>query len=421
MFKFLHAADIHLDSPLRNLKSHQGLNVETLQSATRRAFVNLIDLAIAEQVKFVLIAGDVYDGDSRDFGIGLWLHAQFQRLADHKIQVFLIRGNHDAQNRVLRDFKFSAHVHQLPTNKPDTITLEDVDVAIHGQGFAQASVTDDLSTAYPRAKPGLFNIGLLHTSATGFDGHEPYAPCQIDTLRSKGYGYWALGHVHTRLTLEKDETHVVFPGNTQGRHIRETGPKGCVLVTVTDKLEVECEFRAIDVVRWERLELDGSTCENIDALVDQFSIEARSLLNRADDRSSVVRIEVTGASPGHEQFLAKQSALRTNLLAEAGRLSDQLWIEKIKLNTLPVIAARREDIDNDAYAAVLETIEQLRGNDNELAELSSALFAGLKKKLPDDLIDADGVRLNDIGWLREALASVWPVVLDEFNAPTDAR
>ena len=103
--------------------------------------------------------------------------------------------------------------------------LEDLGLAVHGQGFAKREVTEDLSSAYPQADPHLFNIGLLHTCLDGKPGHEPYAPCTVDGLRSKGYQYWALGHVHNREVVSQDPW-IVFPGNIQGRHARETGSQG---------------------------------------------------------------------------------------------------------------------------------------------------------------------------------------------------
>ena len=93
MLKFLHAADIHLDSPLHGLERYEGAPVEELRSATRRAFDNLIELAIAEDVSFVLLAGDLYDGDWKDYNTGLYFVGQMRKLKEAGIRVFIVSGN----------------------------------------------------------------------------------------------------------------------------------------------------------------------------------------------------------------------------------------------------------------------------------------------------------------------------------------
>lgn len=229
MFKFIHAADIHLDSPLRGLARYEGAPVAELRSATRQALEGLIRTAIEEEVAFVLLAGDLYDGDWRDYNTGLFFASQMSKLRKVGIKVFLISGNHDAQSQITKTIRLPDNVRQLSTRKPETVLLENVGVAIHGRGFATRAVTEDISATYPDARAGYFNIGMLHTSANGREGHEPYAPCTVQGLAAKGYDYWALGHVHKREVLSEDPW-IVFSGNIQGRHIREQGAKGCSLV-----------------------------------------------------------------------------------------------------------------------------------------------------------------------------------------------
>jgi len=79
-FRFIHAADIHLDSPLRGLDRYDGAPVEEIRGATRRALENLVDVCLAERVAFLLIAGDIYDGDWKDYNTGLFFHRQMSRL-----------------------------------------------------------------------------------------------------------------------------------------------------------------------------------------------------------------------------------------------------------------------------------------------------------------------------------------------------
>jgi exonuclease SbcD len=249
MFKFIHAADVHLDSPLRGLEQYEGAPVEEIRGASRRALENLVELAIAEQVAFVLFAGDLYDGDWKDYNTGLYFGRQMTKLREAGIRAFLLSGNHDAASQLTRHLRLPDNIKILSDQKPESVSLEDFGVMLHGQGFPRRVVTENLSAGYPKPVPHLFNIGLLHTSVDGREGHEPYAPCSLEGLLSKGYDYWALGHVHRREILHQDPW-VVFPGNIQGRHVRETGPKGCTVVTVRDGRVLSVEHRDLNVLRW---------------------------------------------------------------------------------------------------------------------------------------------------------------------------
>ncbi|MEO6853226.1 MAG: DNA repair exonuclease, partial [Rhodoferax sp.] len=250
-FRFLHAADLHIDSPLRGLSRYAGAPVERLRNATRRALENLVDLALAEGVHFVLLAGDLYDRDWPDFHTGLFFRAQMVRLGRADIAVYIVQGNHDAQGTITRELVLPDNVKIFSSRKAETVQIDALGVAIHGHSFPQREVPEDLVPHYPVAVPGLFNIGLLHTSLTGASGHDTYAPTNIATLKTRGYDYWALGHVHTR-AVECESPRVVFPGNLQGRHANETGPKGCELVTVTGG-QMEARFMPLDVVRWQQI------------------------------------------------------------------------------------------------------------------------------------------------------------------------
>ena len=276
--RFIHAADIHLDSALHGLERYEGAPVEEIRSATRRAFDNLIDLAIDEEVAFVLLVGDLYDGDWKDYNTGLYFVERMGRLREASIRVFIVAGNHDAASQITKHLRLPDNVTLFSTKRPEQIILEDLNVAVYGQGFATRAVTDDLSQAYPQGDPQLFNIGLLHTCLDGKPGHEPYAPCTVDGLRSKGYQYWALGHVHNREEVSRDPW-IVFPGNIQGRHIREIGPKGCTLVTVENGEIEEVEHRDLDVMRWSLCELDVSASESVDDIYGQVQNPLQTGLN----------------------------------------------------------------------------------------------------------------------------------------------
>ena len=149
MFRFLHAADVHLDSPLVGLARYESAPVEVVRGATRRAFENLVGVAIDEEVAFVLLAGDLYDGDWKDYRTGLFFVGQMAKLRDARIPVFVVAGNHDAASQLTKNLRPPDNVHFFSTKKPETRLLEAFDVAIHGQGFASRAVTEDLAAAVP--------------------------------------------------------------------------------------------------------------------------------------------------------------------------------------------------------------------------------------------------------------------------------
>ncbi|HEX8047951.1 exonuclease SbcCD subunit D, partial [Rhizobium sp.] len=195
-FSFIHAADLHLGSPFQGLALKDAAVASIFVEASRKAFSTLVGQAIERQVDFFLIAGDVYDGDWKDNKIGLFFNREMARLERAGIPVYLLRGNHDAASVITKTITLPANVHEFPTAKPGSVKLDALQVALHGQGFAERSANDNLAVNYPAPVSGWFNIGVLHTSLTGREPHAPYAPGSVDDLRSRGYDYWALGHVH---------------------------------------------------------------------------------------------------------------------------------------------------------------------------------------------------------------------------------
>lgn len=385
MLRFLHAADIHLDSPLRGLEQYPGAPVDEIRSAARRAFENLVSMAIAEKVDFVLIAGDVYDGDWKDFQTGLFFIQQVTRLAQESIPVYLIRGNHDAGNRMTKSLRLPPNVHVFSETRPETIHLSELGVAIHGQSYPTVSVTKDLAFHYPEAVPGCFNIGLLHTSLTGREGHENYSPCSVETLITKGYDYWALGHIHQREIVHESPV-IAFSGNIQGRHVKETGAKGCFLVTVDAAQPPKPQFIALDVLRWEQASIDLTDTVTENEVMQKVSEEFRSLLQSSDDRFLALRLRIFGRTALHRDFAAREDSWVQELRALAIRESDsQIWIEKIKFATEEPVQQSLEEATYDEAIGELELlVGTIRNQPSMLTELGFDL-TDLLKKLPSEV------------------------------------
>ena len=334
-FRFLHCADLHIDSPLRGLEADPDAPAARIRAATRDAFIALIDYAIAQNVAFVLAAGDLYDGEWQDWRTGQFLIAQLGRLAraTPPIPFIAIRGNHDAESVITRRLDLPKPARLLNATRPETITLPELGVRIHGQSFRAREVTDNLAAGYPAADPGMLDIGLLHTSVDGREGHASYAPCTVQQLRDHGYAYWALGHVHTREVLWENPW-IVFPGNTQGRHARETGAKGATLVTVQDHRITTVEPITFDTVRWAQVAvpLDGVSDEDTAFALARSHLS--DALAQAEGRLLAARILLTGATPAHTALNRDTGATREKIKAEAAGLAgiDELWIESVAVS-----------------------------------------------------------------------------------------
>jgi DNA repair exonuclease SbcCD nuclease subunit len=408
---FIHAADIHLDSPLRGLERYENAPVDRIRGATRRAFTRLIDLALEKAVDFVLIAGDLYDGDWRDYNTGLYLVKELGRLRELKIPVFVIAGNHDAASKITRALRLPENVRFLAHERPETVRLEELGVAIHGQSFARAAVMENLAAAYPAPERGYTNIGLLHTGMGGVDGHERYAPCTLEELRAREYDYWALGHIHARQVLCQEPL-VVFAGNVQGRHIRETGPKGCVLATIHPDQRIEPVFQRLDQVLWERMTVNIAAFETESEVLGRTAEMFDRLLASEPDPDGLlaVRVVLGGSTALHgrlqtdpERAIAEIRSLATE------RGGDRLWVERIELNTRPLRAAT---VPEGPFEELLAVIAQLGSDPAALGPVVEEL-AELKRKLPAELIQApDSPRLDNAEWLQTLLAQVEPLLLD---------
>ena len=420
MFKFIHAADIHLDSPLRGLARYEGAPAAELRAATRQALEGLIRTAIEEEVAFVLLAGDLYDGDWRDYNTGLFFASQMSKLRKVGIKVFLISGNHDAQSQITKTIRLPDNVRQLSTRKPETVLLENVGVAIHGRGFVKRAVTEDISATYPAARAGYFNIGMLHTSANGREGHEPYAPCTVRGLAAKGYDYWALGHVHKREVLSEDPW-IVFPGNIQGRHIREQGAKGCSLVMVEDGAVGTVEHRALDVVRWHHVQVDATDADDGDEILDRVGQAIQEKIEEDDAVLHAVRVTVSGRCGAHAELQANANDWINQIRAVGTGVSNgEAWIEKVRIQTRAEIDPERIRAREDAVSGLLKSVGSL-GSIQEAMEALSSEFAGLRKKLPAELQTGDEALDPDSPAKREELlAEIQQILIPRLLAGEDA-
>jgi len=403
--KFIHAADVHIDSPMRGLEKYEGAPVEELRTAPRRSFENIVTLAIETPVDFVIIAGDLFDGPWQDMQTGIWTASQFHRLDQAGIPVFLLQGNHDAESRVPQAITWPNNVKRFATDLPSSFEVDEHNVVLHGQGFAGREAPDDLVPNYPAAVSNKFNIGVLHTSLTGDACHDRYAPTNEASLAAKGYDYWALGHIHIRRVVQEKPL-IVFSGNCQGRNIHEAGAKGCYLVSCEAGSSPRLDFHATDQVRWHVAEVRLDAEDGREELLRKTNDALRQIEAESDGRLAVARVVLTGASQAYSLLttIAGREEMTGEICNLANAFGGQIWIEKVKVELSPLIHLDELRKSNDLLGELLRKIDHIRYDEESLQSLSEPL-AELEQKAAVELSDA-GIELRDheslLDWLAAA-------------------
>jgi DNA repair protein SbcD/Mre11 len=415
--KFIHAADIHLDSPLVGLSAYPEAPVQLLRNATRDALDKLVSEALALEVDFLVIAGDLYDGNWKDFNTGIFFARQMGRLNEKGIPVFLLFGNHDAESEMTKALVLPPNVHVFPTNKVASFTLPALQVVLHGRSFKTAATTDNLALQYPPARAAWLNIGVLHTALEGNAAHANYAPCSLAQLQAHGYQYWALGHVHEH-QLWRGEAVVAFPGNLQGRHIREQGPRGALLVSAEGTRITAVERLICDVLRWQELVIDASVCEDFDDVVRAAGAGLEQLLRvKVHSHPLAVRVRIVGASAAHGALFALDAHLRAQVQASAAALdANNLWIEQVQIQTSAVVKQLPKGDQTDALIQLQSLLAQAPADEEFLLSLQEDLLH-LVSKMPMELQSlvpfAQDIRSGN---LQELVRTTTPTLLAHLAA-----
>jgi DNA repair exonuclease SbcCD nuclease subunit len=330
----------------------------------------------------------------------------------------MVHGNHDAESVISRRLPIPPNTKVLSSNAPETVVIDEFGIAVTGQSFATKAVTDDLSKRFPAPASGLFNIALLHTSADGRPGHEPYAPCKPAELALLGYEYAALGHAHEREVLSETPW-ITFCGNLQGRHIRETGAKGFFLVEIQDRSVHSVAPVDVDVLRWERLEIDAADVTSLDEVCELFQRAAGDAVAHAEGRLVAARVSLTGESAAHPVLARDPEGLRAHICAAATEVSgDGLWIEKVQLKTRPprrIVTLNRRD---ETPADLLGPVDPSEAED-ELAALT-AVLAPLHDKLPVDLRQTEeDVEIGSAAHISALLPEIERYLRDELTLASE--
>lgn len=388
-YRFVHAADIHLDSPLRSLALRNSDLASLIGNATRRAFVRIVDLCLEEQVDALILAGDLYDGDQTSMKTARFLAEQLRRLSEHNIRTFIIRGNHDASSRITKELVFPDSV-KVFGGRAEAINIErgraDFPVVVHGVSFTHPQAPDSLIGKYKPPTPDAVNVGMMHTSLAGSPGHDVYAPCTLADLQNTGFQYWALGHVHKRMVAEGPCT-IVMPGIPQGRDINEAGAKSATLVTIRDDRTILLEERFTSLAQFERVDVDVTGVEgwrDLAAMISRSLEQAREGL--ASDHL-VARLCLTGATSLAWRIRRDIDLLTTEAQDRASVLGG-CWVEKVESSCRS--PADPKEQSSDPLMELQRLIEgEVIGSDAFRAALAD-LAEEVRRKLPAECRDIFG-------------------------------
>lgn len=390
-FRFIHAADLHLDSPFRGISGASGALGEELQSATFRAFDRIVSHAIDSESDFVVLAGDLYDSKDRSLRALVEFRRQMERLAERDIPVYVVHGNHDPLNGWGSRFAMPPNVCVFDGEARTVPVLrDDAEIArVSGVSYTEERVTENLARSLPSAGDDVYSIALLHANIGGQSGHAEYAPAPVADLTASGFDYWALGHIHTRAVLARSPA-IVYPGNPQGRHAREQGPRGCYEVTVSDTGRTRLKFVETDVVRWEQLELRITPYTRMDELVGALEAEARRMAGSFSG-PLVVRCRLTGDGPLHADL--QRDGVADDL---AHHLREILHVESVRLATSPEVELEALARSEPIVADFLSLLERARTDPEYRATLEESLGPLFRRRE----LSVDQARFRR--WIEEA-------------------
>jgi DNA repair exonuclease SbcCD nuclease subunit len=368
-FTFVHAADLHLDTPFEGVGRVLPAIADVLRDASLRAWERLVDLVLARDAAFLVLAGDLYDGAERGIRAQLQLRRGFERLAERGVPVFVVYGNHDPLVGWSAVSSWPPGVHVFGSAAVESAPAMrggKLLAMVHGRSFARSDCSENLALDFRRGREAALHVGLLHANAGNQPGHAVYAPCTLEDLDRAAMDYWALGHVHRRTYLRQGPGWVVYPGNTQSRRraAGESGAKGAVVVQAEDDRVVGVEFAALDSVRFVDVEADVSHFSDVSAL--------RALLaGRAEELQQVHRgcaLLLTAVLSGRRAPSLglsrpdESEEVLDDLRRGAGGHTPFVWWSAIEDMTAPEVDPAPLVERDDLIGAVLRHAEDLIGD-----------------------------------------------------------
>ncbi|QNO15108.1 DNA repair exonuclease [Alkalicella caledoniensis] len=368
--KFLHCADVHLDTPFRGLSQLNETLALKVKDVNKKVLENIVNVAINKSVDFVLIAGDLFDSEQKSLQSQLRSKELFQRLNKHGIKVFAIGGNHDPLNKPFT-IQWPDNVHFFPADNPTTMEIE-IDakkVYIHGVSYKEHQELENKGILFPNSREGGINIGLLHCEIGG-GTESTYSPCTLNDIREKGYDYWALGHIHKRSVVSA-EPYIIYPGSPQGKSIKETDEKGCYVITINEP-KWDVEFIETHEVLWVQKEImiDSLT---LDGLLDTLQHTILELEKNINCKGLIVRFYLTGRGELHSLNAMDMDEIVLTLNDQEEFYDKFVWVESIQKNTLPEIDLELLSNQDDFLGTLFKIEQEFLGDKGKLSELVDGL------------------------------------------------
>ncbi len=377
-FKFVHTADLHLDSPFLGLQQVSPHIADKLREATFQTFDRIVEFCLDTGVDFLLIAGDIYDSRDRSLRAQLRFRDSLKRLGDAQIPTFVVHGNHDPLNSWSATLEWPDQVHVFGGDEVSSVpVVRDGEILAHVYGicYPTQAVRKNLAGKFERTDDGPFAIGLLHCNVGDNKDHAPYAPCTLEDLTRTGIDYWALGHVHTQQVLSHKAPVVLYPGNPQGRNPRELGPRGSYLVHVDSSGHCTAEFVPVDTIRWFWESVTIEQLETDEALISAVERTCQRIRENSAGRPAIGRITVTGRGPLHRSLIqpAFAAELLERLRETEGAEESFVWIDRLVIDTRPPIDLEERRAGRDFVADFLNLVDDYRRDPARIESLQQHL------------------------------------------------
>ncbi|MFZ7945309.1 metallophosphoesterase family protein [Neobacillus sp. 19] len=365
---FIHAADLHLDSPMIGLK-HLPANIfSRVKESTFTALKKLTAEAIEQQVDFLILAGDLFDGEDRSLRAQSRFRTEMLKLAEADIPVYVVHGNHDHLNGSWVHLDMPANVHVFHSEVETKVLQTKSGEWVHLYGFSYATrhIFDRKIDDYIRVDGADFHIGILHgNESTGID-HNNYAPFSVKDLHAKDFDYWALGHIHKRAVLSENPP-IIYPGNIQGRNKKETGSKGFYHITLSE-IDAKLDFIESSDIVWEELVINAesaSSFHDVLRLCQTAISQVRKIQTGTLLRLSLKNIQLADERETRSLHDDLMELLREDEKDEVSFV----WI--VELNITESFPIDKEQLKTEAnfYAELFETIEQYDNVEHALAPL----------------------------------------------------
>ena len=402
-FRFIHCSDLHIDSPFKGFTSQVPALTERLRESTFQSFHNIVKLAVEEKVDAVLIAGDIFDGSDRSLQAQLKFRRGLLELSEKNIPTFIVHGNHDPSNSWSRKLDWPESTTIFSSNKVESfpVTRNGKTLAwIYGISYPQKEVKENLALKFKKDQKKGFTVGILHANVGQQPGHDNYAPCSLDDLISSDFDYWALGHIHKFKILRENNPCIVYSGNTQSRHFKEIGPKGCCLVTLNSDAPADIRFVVTEVVSYISTHVDVSGASSINEVLLAIQSKVEEFVKESlTCEGLVARLILTGRTTVHNEL--NNSLATKALVEEVNTLFEGYspWI----LVDLSTQTAGTYDIDalKDGKDFVADLLNLCNENDQLQSEIQEAMkpvfesWAG-RKYLEDKDIQAITLKARDM-------------------------